>query len=110
MFGLGGGFIYSPILLSQGANPVAIASTCLYMILFSASASTLMFGIYGRLVINWTLFLSMFSGTGVLLGLFVMKRAMKKYNRPSIVAFALALAAFIGTILSGYGSVIRIKQ
>ena len=33
--GLGGAFIYGPILLSIGVNPIVSSSTCLYLVVFS---------------------------------------------------------------------------
>ena len=34
IFGLGGAFIYSPMLLTIGVNPLVSSSTCLYMMVF----------------------------------------------------------------------------
>jgi len=39
MFGLGGGFIYGPMLLTLGLNPIVISATLLYLIIFSSAAS-----------------------------------------------------------------------
>ena len=113
MFGLGGEFIYSPILMGHGAHPVSIASTCMYMIMFSATASTFMFVIYGygpHRVIQFTLWLVVFATAGIMLGRIIMKRARMYYHRLSIVPFAFALAAFIGTALSAYDSVLLIRH
>ena len=46
-FGLGGNFIYGPILMSMGWNPLVTAATGLYLIIFSASSSLFMFAYYG---------------------------------------------------------------
>ena len=45
--GLGGGFIYNPVQLSLGVAPSVAASTSMYMIMFSAAASTTLLVIYG---------------------------------------------------------------
>ena len=105
MFGLGGGFIYGPMLLTLGLNPIVISATLLYLIIFSSAASMFMFLIFGRLNWTYTLWLAMFTGVGVVIGLFVMKEVMKRYKRPSLVAFALAIAIIISTLFSVSSSV-----
>lgn len=108
-FGLGGGFIYGPILLQFKLNPLTIASTCLYMIAWSGSASATMFLIFGRLNLVYFAWVGIFSGAGVFLGLCVMGKVMKRYNRPSLVAFALALAIIISLIISTVSSIKSLK-
>ena len=108
MFGLGGGFIYGPVLLTLGAHPLVVASTLLYILIFSSSASMLMFGIFGRLIVNYTLWIALYTGVGVVVGLCVMKRAMKRYKRPSLIVFALALATICAMLFSLFGSIRRL--
>ena len=100
IFGLGGAFIYSPMLLTIGVNPLVSASTCLYMMVFQTCMSMFMFFIYGNLNVEYTLFLAIWTGIGVILGLFVTSQIIKRYNRPSLVAFALAISIIIATALS----------
>uniref|UniRef100_A0A7S3I4N7 Uncharacterized protein n=1 Tax=Favella ehrenbergii TaxID=182087 RepID=A0A7S3I4N7_9SPIT len=109
IFGLGGGFIYGPMLLMLGVNPIVVSSTCLYLIIFSGGASMFMFLVFGKLNWTYTLWLALFTGLGVILGLFVIKRVMKQYKRPSLVAFALALAIIISIGFSIFGSVRSLK-
>mmetsp|Transcript_4306 Transcript_4306/g.5743 ORF Transcript_4306/g.5743 Transcript_4306/m.5743 type:complete len:119 (-) Transcript_4306:305-661(-) len=45
--GLGGGFIYNPVQMSLGVAPSVAASTSMYMIMFSAIASSALLLIYG---------------------------------------------------------------
>lgn len=105
MFGLGGGFIYGPILLSLKLNPMVIAATLLYMLIWSGSASTFMFLFFGRLNVPFALWVGIFTGIGAILGLCVMGQIMKRYKRPSLVAFALALAIVISFLISTVSSV-----
>ena len=70
----------------------------------------LMYGIFGRLIVKYTLWLALFTGFGVVFGLCVMKRAMKRYNRPSIVVFALFIVTLCAMILSLFGSITRLKE
>lgn len=50
-FGLGGGVVFNPLLLSLGVLPQVTTSTAMYMILFSTTASTLVYISIGALVI-----------------------------------------------------------
>ena len=109
MFGVGGGFIYGPILLHLGANPIVVASTCLYIIIFSSSASMFMFLIFGKLNLVYTLWIALYAGIGVIVGITVMKKAIKHYKRPSLVAFCLALACMISAIFAFYGNINSIR-
>lgn len=110
MFAQGGGFIYGPILLVFGINPIVMSATLLYIIIFSSTASTGLFMLFGKLNVVYTLWLALFSGIGVVLGLFVMKEAIKRFKRPSLVAFALAIAIFLSNILSIYSSITSLKM
>ena len=108
MFGLGGSFVYGPILLTLGINPLVSASSCQYMIMFSNATTLFMFFIFGRLNVPYTLFIAIFTVFGVIMGLFVLKRAMKRYNRPSIVAFTLAVAIIISSIFAIFSSIFNL--
>ena len=110
MFGLGGGFIYGPILLTLGVNPLVISATLLYMIIFSSAASMFMFSFFGKLNLIYTLWVGLFAGIGVTLGLLVMKKVMKKYKRPSLVAFSLGIAIIISCMMSIFSSVTSLKM
>ena len=100
IFGLGGGFIYGPMLMSIGVNPQVSASTCLFMVMFSNAASTFMFLLFGRLNLEYTGWIAIFTGAGVIIGLFGMKKLMANYKRPSLIVFSLALATVISTIIA----------
>ena len=108
MFGLGGSFVYGPVLLTLGVNPLVSASSCQYMIMFSNATTLFMFFIFGRLNVPYTLFIAIFTVFGVIMGLFVLKRAMKRYNRPSIVAFTLAVAIIISSIFAIFSSIFNL--
>ena len=99
-FGLGGGFIYGPILLSIGFNPLVIAATCLYLIIFSSTSSLFMFAFFGQVNVSYALWIMIFTGLGVFIGLFSIKELMKRYKRPSFVVFALGIAILISNILA----------
>ena len=94
--------MYGPILLTQGVNPMVVAATLLYFCIFSSGASMFMFLVFGKLPWIYTLWIALFCGAGATLGLLVMTKAIKKYKRPSLVAFALSLAIMFSNIMSIY--------
>ena len=96
--------------MSIGVNPSVSASTCLFMVMFSNAASTLMFLLFGRLNLMYTGWLAIFTGTGAVIGLFGMQKLMANYKRPSLIVFALALATVISTIIALSSSIEQIKQ
>lgn len=49
--------------------------------------------------------MGLYAGIGVFLGLFVMRGIMKRYKRPSLVAFALAITIAIATVLAVYSNI-----
>lgn len=51
------------------------------MVMFSNAASTFMFLLFGRLNLPYTGWIAIFTGTGVIVGLFGMKKLMAKYKR-----------------------------
>ena len=101
-FGLGGGFIFNPAQIALGVSPPVAASTSMYMITFSAAASTSLFLVFGKVNIPFALWLAIFCGVGVLIGMHYMGKALKKYKRPSLVSIALAVTLFFATGLSAY--------
>jgi len=105
MFGVGGNFIYGPLLLHVGFHPSVSSSTCLYMIMFSNCVSFFIFALYGQVNFPFTLACAIFTALGVFTGLFLVGRLIKKYKRPSIIVFALATAIAIATIISIVSSV-----
>ena len=70
----------------------------------------LMFLLFGKLNIAYFLWVAIFTGIGVIFGLFAIKALMKRYKRPSLVAFALATAIIISTLISFYSSIKSLKM
>ncbi len=79
--GLGGGFIYNPVQLHLGVAPSVAASTSMYMIMFSAIASTLLLVIYGQINLIYVAYLAVSCGIGVILGMYFIGKLLKKWER-----------------------------
>ena len=110
ILGLGGCSLFGPYLLSIGVNPLVSGATCLYMIMYANFASLFMFLIFGRLNLMYTLSIALFTGIGCLAGLFIMRKVMKRYKRPSLIAFAFSLAILLSTLFAIYSNVTSLKQ
>ena len=79
--GLGGGFIYNPVQIGLGVAPSVAASTSMYMIMFSAIASTILLVIYGQVNMAYVLYLACSCGVGVILGMYFIGKLLKRWNR-----------------------------
>ena len=110
-FGLGGGFIYNPVQIGIGVSPPVAASTSMYMIMFSSAASCCLFLIFGKLNVTFSLWMAIYSGIGVLFGMYYMGKIMKKYKRPSLVSVVLSISLCIATGFSAYTNIkMLVKQ
>jgi uncharacterized membrane protein YfcA len=105
IFGLGGGFIYNPIQMSIGIAPSVAASTSMYMIMLTYSASTFMIFIYGKLIFNWSAWFLIWCGMGVFVGMSYFSKLMKKTNRQSYVAISLAIILTVAFTISAIYSI-----
>ena len=63
-FGLGGGVVFSPILLSLGMPPRVSSSTGSYLITFSKISSCLIYAIAGKFVWDYAIWISFWSVLG----------------------------------------------
>jgi len=79
--GLGGGSIYNPLLISMGVPPTVSTSTGMYMIMLSSFVSSALYIMYGRLDIQFGLWLGFWTTLGIIFGLQVIKKVVAKSER-----------------------------
>ena len=108
--GLGGGFIYNPVQLSLGVAPSVAASTSMYMIMFSALASTTLLLIFGQVNVAYVLYMACSCGVGVIIGMYFIGKLLKKWKRQSIVAICLAVILTIATAISGVSNIMNLRE
>jgi uncharacterized membrane protein YfcA len=89
--GLGGGTIYTPLLLSLDVRPRVATATTLYLTLFGRFSATLIYITIGWLHIPYSLLIGAVSGLGIYVAIKVIKQMIDKYQRPSIIVFVLAV-------------------
>lgn len=108
--GLGGGFIYNPVQMGLGVAPSVAASTSMYMIMFSAAASTGLLLIFGQVNVAYVLYLAISCGAGVIFGMYFIGKLMKRTKRQSIVAICLAVILTIATGFSGVMNILNLRD
>jgi len=67
-FGMGGGVIYNPILLTLGLPPQVAGACSLYLVGYSKIASIIVYAFNGIININYSLWVGLWSCVGGLIG------------------------------------------
>lgn len=98
-FGLGGGSIFNPLMIELGVPPTVSSSTGMYMIFFSTFASSVIYVTYGALNKEYALWLGFWSAIGIIAGIYIVEKLIKKYSRQSIIVFIMCLVLGISAIL-----------
>eukprot|EP00347_Sterkiella_histriomuscorum_P016420 403353250 len=110
-FGIGGGTIYNPLLLSMGAPPSVASSTGMYMVMFSNFGSSITYIVYGTLNVKFGFWIGGFCCASSILGLFLLNKIVKKLNRQSPIVIILAVVMGISALLVPiFGSIDMVKQ
>lgn len=77
--GLGGGSIFNPLMISMGVPPLVATSTAMYMIIYSSTASTVIYFSYGALDLTFAAWISFWCSIGILISVSIFERIIKKY-------------------------------
>lgn len=97
--GLGGGAIFNPLLLSLGVQPSVASATGMYMILFSTSGSSVIYIIHKMLNLQFSMWLGFWCSSGSLVGLYILNKIIKRFDRQSPVVFALTIVLALSSLL-----------
>jgi uncharacterized membrane protein YfcA len=95
--GLGGGVIFNPLLLSMGVPPKVSSATGMYLITFSKVATCTLYFLFGELMMDYALWIAVWSTVGAVIGLKGANWYMQKFDRQSIIVFFLALILLLST-------------
>jgi len=99
LLGLGGGMVMSPLLLQFGMGPQVLAATVGFFVVQTSFVTLFQSFYYGDVTGTETMFflvISFFGSFGVSYGLNYM---VKKYNRPSLILFALSFVLLLSFIV-----------
>jgi uncharacterized membrane protein YfcA len=90
-FGLGGGSIYNPMMLSMGVPPKVSSATGMYLVTFSTISTTFIFIILGQMPLVYSLWSATWAAGGAITGLWLAKIYMQKTGRQSIIILCLTV-------------------
>ena len=107
--GLGGGAIFNPLLLSMGVPPAVASSTGMYMIMFSTAGSSITYIVFGTLNMPFAAWIGFWCALASLIGLVILNRVMKKFDRQSPVVFLLAFVLGLSALLVPVFAVVQLK-
>ena len=107
--GLGGGAIFNPLLLSMGVPPAVASSTGMYMIMFSTAGSSITYIVFGTLNMPFALWIGCWCAVASLIGLYILNKVMKKFDRQSPVVFLLAFVLGLSALLVPVFAVVQLK-
>ena len=79
--GLGGGVIFNPLLLAMGVPPKVSSATGMYIITFSKIATCLIYLLYGLLMMDYALWIAVWSSIGAIIGLKGANWYMEKFGK-----------------------------
>ncbi|EKE38923.1 hypothetical protein ENUP19_0341G0001 [Entamoeba nuttalli] len=96
--GIGGGMVIGPILLEIGVLPQVATATSAFMIMFTASSSSLQYIIDGKLDIFYGLWYFAIGFIGAAFGQFGFSKIVQKLNRQSIIGFFLGVLIVLSTL------------
>ena len=80
------------------------------MVFFTSSTSVINFGLAGRIKYDYAVLLIFLSITGSLLGVFFLKKMVKKTGRPSLLIMSLALILGVAAVMVPSYGISRIVE
>ena len=81
--------------------PSVAASTSMYIVMYSSAAATCLLIVFGQVNVEYVLFLAIFCGVGVILGMYFFGKIVKLLKRQSVVSIGLAFVLTMATFFSG---------
>ena len=88
-----------PLMLSFGIRPEQTAATSSFMILFTSSIAVIQYATANLVDLQYGITLLIISFIGSASGIFIVKKLVDRYNRPSIIVIALSLILGIAAVI-----------
>jgi uncharacterized membrane protein YfcA len=85
-----GGLLSGPLMLKLGVDPSVSAATSSFMIIFTASSSTLQYALLGKLSNTYAPYFALAGFGGGLVGQKVVSHLVTKHRKQSLLVFLLA--------------------
>ncbi|WVZ68554.1 hypothetical protein U9M48_017483 [Paspalum notatum var. saurae] len=102
LFGIGGGLLLNPVLLQMGIQPETAAGTSSFMVLFCASMSMAQFILLGMEGVGEASIYAGICFVASAVGVFVIKRAIRKSGRVSLIVFVVTAIMALSTVIVAY--------
>jgi len=91
LLGVGGGSIMAPTLMELGASAVVVAPISSSLVLFSSSQAAVQYYLGGKLLPTYAIWLGAVNLLANYIGLYAVKRVVKKLGFTSFITFSLAI-------------------
>jgi uncharacterized membrane protein YfcA len=83
----------------MGVPPSVSSATGMYMIMFSTTASSVIYILYKILELDYAIWIGLWCSCGSLLGIILLEKINKKLNRQSPIVMVLAFVLGLSAIL-----------
>jgi len=104
--GIGGGMVIGPILLELGARVSSVPATSTFVVLVTASSSTIQFVLTGNLPFFYAITFASLGGSGTLLGIYMQDFILKRSSNANFVIVLVITGILIAsTGLMGYSGI-----
>lgn len=100
--GIAAGTVIGPIMLEMGLSALVGSATSGFMVLFTASSTTVQFLIMGQLTVDYAIFFGLIGCLSAAVGNTVVSWLVKKYKKTYFLVFMLAVTIGLSTVLMGY--------
>ena len=99
LLGLGGGMVMSPLLLQFGMGPQVLAATVGFFVVQTSFVTLFQSYYYGDVTGTETIYFLLISFVGSFGVSYALNYMVKKYNRPSLILFALSFVLLLSFIV-----------
>ena len=100
LLGVGGGSILAPMLLEMGASAVVSAPISSSLVLFSSSQAAVQYAVGGKLLWNYGLWLGSVNLVANYVGLYAVKRIVKRLGYTSFIIGSLGILLVAATVFT----------
>ena len=99
LLSIGGGIVMSPIMIKLGLRPQCVVATSSVLYVLTSSLAVLLHSISGNLNFAYSCWLAGSSLIGSLIGTFVMKVLVRRFQRASIMIFTMTILLALCTVV-----------
>lgn len=109
LFGVGGGIIKGPLMLSLGVHPAVASATSACMILFTSSTATVSYAVFGNLIYDYALAGAGLGFVATAAGQTLMRMLLERFHqRHSYIAYSIGFVVALSAVCMTIESVLAI--